>query len=266
MDKLRKDLEVLRSWGIESIPVDKVLSMIDEVDVDEDVITGEDHVDVLFKGIASKIITAYPVGGRIFYIDDTSDGIYEFFDVSGNPIENVQVGDRPYYYRVVRKGSKDKYYVYHDKVYDNLEWAYCKDKNYVYESLGTSWDIGSGKTNAEKVMANDEGAYITVNSNEFPTVWYQLQQARIAKVGGCDDWYIPALYEIEKLRKAIKSGIITGGAIAGSSYGDSVFSSKWLWSSSESFSQGAFGWNYIIQAWDYCGKNYDLSVFFVRAF
>ena len=62
MDKLRKDLEVLRSWGIESIPVDKVLSMIDEVDVDEDVITGEDHVDALFKEVASSIVTAFPVG------------------------------------------------------------------------------------------------------------------------------------------------------------------------------------------------------------
>ena len=209
---------------------------------------------------------AKPVGGTIFYIDDEAGGEYEFFDVSGNPIENVQVGDRPYYYRVVKRGSKDKYYVYHDEVYNNSRWTYYRDKNYVYESLGASKDIGYGKTNTEKAMAEDSGAYITRDSNEFPTIWYQLQQARIAKADGCDDWFIPSLYEVEKLRKAIKSGIITGGAIAGSSYGDSVFSSKWLWSSSESFSQGAWGWNYIIQAWDYCGKNYDLSVFFIRAF
>ena len=61
-----------------------------------------------------------PVGGTIFYIDDKADGIYEFFDVDGNPMENVQVGDRPHTYRVVEKGSKDKYYVYHDRVYSGL--------------------------------------------------------------------------------------------------------------------------------------------------
>lgn len=269
MDRLRKDLEVLRSWGIESVPVDKVLSMIDEVDVDEDVITGEDHVDVLFKGIASKIITAYPVGGRIFYIDDTSDGIYEFFDANGNLIKNVRVGDRPYYYRVVRKGSKDKYYVYHDKVYDNLEWTYCKDKYYVYESLDTSWDIGSGKTNTEKVMAKDNGAYITVNSNERPTVWYQLQQIRNAKVGGCDDWFVPSRCEIDLLAKAIKSGIITGGAIAGiagSSYAESIFANKWVWSSSEHSSESTWYWSCLSQAWNNSTKDCDFSVFFVRAF
>lgn len=280
MDKLRKDLEVLRSWGVESIPVDKVLSMIDEVDADEDVITGEDcvgalyspceeesSIDVLFKGIASKIITTYPVGGRIFYIDDTADGIYEFFDVEGNLLQNVQVGDRPYYYRAIKKGSKDKYYVYHDKVYDNLEWAYCKDKGYVYESLGTSWDIGSGKTNTEKVMSKDSGAYITVNSNELPTVWYQLQQIRNAKVGGCDDWFVPSRCEIDLLVKAIKSGIIIGGAIARSSYAESIFANKWIWSSSEHSSRSTtWFWSCLSQSWSGVTKDYDFSVFFVRAF
>ena len=55
---------------------------------------------------------AKPEGGTIFYIDNEADGTYEFFDVGGNVIENVQVGDRPYAYRVVSTGSKDKYYVY----------------------------------------------------------------------------------------------------------------------------------------------------------
>lgn len=206
------------------------------------------------------------VGGTIFYIDDTVDGIYEFFDADRNPIKDVQVGDRPYYCRVIKKGSKDKYYVYHDKVYDNLKWTYCKDKGYVHESLGTSNDIGSGKTNTEKVMAKDSGAYITVNSNEFPTIWYQLQQIRNAKADGCDDWFIPSLYEVEKLRKAIKSGSVTGGTIAGSSYGDSVFNSKWLWSSSEDSDQYAWNWDSNGQNWYNNYKNNYYSVFFARAF
>ena len=33
------------------------------------------------------------VGGTIFYIDDTAYGVYEFYDVHGNVIENVKVGD-----------------------------------------------------------------------------------------------------------------------------------------------------------------------------
>ena len=279
MDKLRKDLEVLRSWGIESIPVDKVLSMIDEVDVDEDVITGEDctgtahpprkeesSIDVLFKGIASKIITAYPVGGTIFYIDDTADGVYEFFDADGNVIKHVHVGDKPYYYRVIKKGSKDKYYVYHDKVYDNLEWTYCKDKYYVYESLDTSRDIGSGKTNTEKVMAKDSGAYITTDSNGYSTVWHQLQQIRNAKVGGCDDWFVPSTLEVERLRETIMSGSVAGGIIAGSSYEESIFTSKRLWSSSEYSSQDAWYWGYRDQRWYVSGKSNSIFVFFIRAF
>ena len=70
--------------------------------------------------IASAVIIAdtNPIGGTIFYIDNTADGVYEFFDTDGNVIENVQVGDRPYAYKVVTPGIKDKYYVYHDELYD----------------------------------------------------------------------------------------------------------------------------------------------------
>lgn len=213
------------------------------------------------------------VGGTIFYIDDEVDGKYEFFDADGNLIENVQIGDKPYAYRTVREGSKDKYYAYHDEIYSNLRWTYCRDKDYVYESLGTSWDIGSGKINTETVMTKDGGAYITANSNGRPTIWYQLQQIRNAKVGGCDDWFVPSTSETGKLRGAIKSGIITGGTIAGSCYETSVFNSEWLWSSSECYDQssecydqGAWAWGYTNQYW-YCDDkgNYN-SVFFVRAF
>ena len=86
------------------------------------------------------------VGGTIFYIDDAADGEYEFFDANGNVIEDVSVGDRPYAYRAIKRGSEDKYYVYHDRVY-NGRWAYfISDKRSesrplgvrVNESLGTS--------------------------------------------------------------------------------------------------------------------------------
>ena len=208
---------------------------------------------------------AKPVGGTIFYIDDTAEGTYEFFDVNGNLLETVKVGDRPYAYRVIKKGSKDKYYVYHDEVYDNLKWTYYKDGAYVYEPLGTSLAVGRGKINTEIVMARDNGAYVTADSNGIPTTWYQLQQTRLAKAGGCDDWFIPSSREIEKLRLAVKSGIITGGTVAGSSYAESIFANKRLWSSSEGSDQYAWVWYYDGQYWD-SSKGRSLSVFFARAF
>ena len=206
------------------------------------------------------------VGGTIFYIDDSSDGEYQFFDADGSVIENVQIGDRPYYYRAIKKGFKDKYYVYHDEIYDNMRWAYCKEDNYVYKSLGTSGDRGSGKTNTEIVMAEDYGAYITKDSKGYSTIWYKLQQVRNAEVGGCDDWFVPSAYEIDELRAAIKSGSITGGKIAGSSYKESAFSKKWLWSSSDYSAKYSWYWGFNNQSWCYSYKHYHNSVFFTRAF
>lgn len=206
------------------------------------------------------------VGGTIFYIDYTADGEYQFFDVDGSLIENVQVGDRPYAYRIIKKGSKDKYYVYHDEVYDKLRWAYYKGNVSVYESLGTSGDRGSGKINTEIVMAKDNGAYITDDSDGSPTIWYQLQKMNDARVGGCNDWFIPSAYEVNELRVAIESGRIIGGKIAGSSYKESVFSKKWLWSSSEYSALDSWHWSCNGQKWYTYGKNFSNSVFFARAF
>ena len=257
MDKLKKELEVLKSWGIESIPVVKILSMIEREEVTLRSPLGEQSTV-----IPSTPTDLTPVGGTIFYIDDTADGEYEFFDADGNWIENVQVGDRPYAYRVMNKGSKDKYYVYHDDVYDKLEWTYYEDDIAVYEYLDdTSGDIGSGKTTTEIVMAKDNGAYITAN-----TIWYQLQMIRDAKVGGCNDWFIPSVYEINELREAILLGNVTGGKIAGSYYGESIFGNKWLWSSSEDSARDSWHWSSNGQNWYTYGKNFNNSVFFIRAF
>lgn len=206
------------------------------------------------------------VGGTIFFIDDTADGEYQFFDTWGNPIENVQVGDRPYYYRVVKKGSKDKFYVYHDDIYKDLRWTYFENKGYAYESLSTSKNTGSGKANTEIVIAKDSGTYVRANSNRLPTIWFRLQQVRSDKGTGCDDWFVPSIDELELLRLAIKSGSVTGGIIAGSSYNNSVFNNRWIWSSSEFLSQRAWYWHYANQCWDGGNKGLDFSVIFIRAF
>ena len=207
-----------------------------------------------------------PIGGTIFYIDDTADGEYQFFDTWGNPVENVQVGDRPYYYKIIKKGSKDKYFVYYDEVFDRLRWTYCEGNDYVHESLSTSKNIGSGKANTEIVMAKDSGIYTTPDSNRLPTIWHRLQQVRSDKGTGCNDWFVPSIDELELLRLAIKSGSVTGGTIAGSSYNKSIFNSKWLWSSSEFLSQRAWYWHHVHQCWDGGNKGLDSSVIFTRAF
>ncbi len=206
------------------------------------------------------------VGGTIFYIDSSADGVYEFYDINGELISDVAVGDKPYSYKVVTPGSKDKYYVLHDELYDSLRWTYYKDGSYVYTSLGTGTAIGTGKSNTATVLAADEGAYITADSNGYPTIWYKLQQTRDALTGGNNDWFIPSYGEIEELRLAVNSGSITGGAIAGSSYNTSVFKSKYLWSSSEYSSQYAWLWTYYNQGWLSSTKNNTNSVFFARAF
>ena len=207
-----------------------------------------------------------PVGGTIFYIDDTADGEYQFFDTWGNLLENVRVGDRPYYYKVIKKGSKDKYFVYYDEVFDKLRWTYCEGNNYVHESLSTSKNTGSGKTNTEIVMEKDSGIYTTPDSNRLPTIWHRLQQVRSDGGTGCDDWFVPSIDELELLRLAIKSGSVTGGIVAGSSYNKSIFNNKWLWSSSEFLSQRAWYWHHVHQCWDGGNKGLDSSVIFTRAF
>ena len=265
MDKLKEELKVLKSWGIESISVDKVLSIIEETEDDSKISSREQGVEV-----SSAPTDLIPVGGTIFHIDNTAEGEYQFFDVDGSVIDSVNVGDKPYAYKVIKKGSRDKYYVYHDEAYDKLEWTYHKGKVSVYESLGTSEDRGSGKTNTEIVMAKDNGVYITDDSDGSPTIWYRLQQMNDVRVGGCNDWFIPSVYEMETLRMAILSGSVTGGKIAGSSYKESVFSKKWLWSSSEDSARdsarNSWHWSSNGQNWYTYGKNFNNSVFFVRAF
>ena len=116
------------------------------------------------------------------------------------------------------------------------------------------------------MIAKDSGTYVRANSNRLPTIWFRLQQVRSDKGTGCDDWFVPSIDELELLRLAIKSGSVTGGIIAGSSYNNSVFNNRWIWSSSEFLSQRAWYWHYANQCWDGGNKGLDFSVIFIRAF
>lgn len=211
------------------------------------------------------------VGGTIFYIDDKADGVYEFYDVNGNVVKNVQVGDRPYAYKVISPGSRDKYYVYHDELFKNLSWTYAGDREYdAYVAADTAACMYSGKANTDRVMTRSHKTCLVAIPNKPPTIWYQLQQMNDAKVGGCNDWFIPSIFEIEKLMLAVQEGNITGGTVAGSSYVDSVFATRYIWSSTEAAS---YHGDYCVWMWDagyQCAyispKNREFAMLIARAF
>ena len=258
MDKIKEELKLLKSQGIENLSVDKLLSIIKEADNEKSTKTLNARDDI------------FPVGGTIFYIDDDDDvdGKYEFFDVKGNQIKKVRVGDRPYAYRVVEKGQYDMYYVYHDEVYENLRWTYSEDEKYVYEYLDTSTYIRAGKKNTEKVMNKDWGSYISADSGGYPTIWYQLQKIRNAKVGGCDDWYVPSRGEILMLYNAAKSEKISGEVIAGPccEYSEICLGEFWTSSDHDTDEYHAWLWQGLTDSWYYVYKNSVRSGVFIRSF
>ena len=222
------------------------------------------------------------VGGTIFYIDSSADGVYEFYDINGELISNVAVGDKPYSYKVVTPGSKDKYYVYHDELYASLQWG-----KYGTTTGATGTAIGTGKSNTATLLATDA-------VSDTSTIWYKLQQICNASPDGCNDWFIPSKGEVEALRLAIgctrstsgavvvNAGAVTGGTIAGTADGrthytsyngtyycypsNTKFLTDYIWSSSASGEEDAWYWYYYIQGWNSNTKHNYLSVFFARAF
>ena len=186
-------------------------------------------------------------------------------------IKNVQVGDRPYAYKVISPGSKDKYYVYHDELFKNLSWTYAGDREYdVYVAADTAACMYSGKANTDRVMTRSHKTCLIAIPNKPPTIWYQLQQMNDARVGGCNDWFIPSIFEIEKLMLAVQEGNITGGTVAGSSYVDSVFATRYIWSSTEAASyHGDFSvwmWDAGYQCVYISPKNREFAMLIARAF
>ena len=194
------------------------------------------------------------VGGAIFYIDSSADGVYEFYNINGELISDVAVGDKPYSYRIITPGSKDKYYILHDEPYTSLRWTYYKNGSYVYTSLGaTGTEIGTGKSNTATVLAADDGAYAAANSNGYPTIWYKLQQIRNAYTGGNNDWFVPSQREMQQ---ALMAGLIP-----------SPYHNSYLWSSSELSSDSRTAWSVRDTSAGSSDKSTtSLPVFFTRAF
>ena len=222
-----------------------------------------------------------PVGGKIYYIDDTADGTYSFYDAEGNLISDVSIGSTPSYYKILTAGSKDKYYVYHDEIYSSYTWG----RSDTTGATGTA--IGTGKSNTATLLAID--AVSAVGG-----IWSKLKKIRNDFTSGCNDWFIPSKDEVEALRLAIgcttstsgevvvDAGAVTGGTIAGTADGKThyvsyngtyycypsatKFLNDYIWSSSEINYDRAWFWYDTKQAWGNNGKGGTCSMFFVRAF
>ena len=202
------------------------------------------------------------VGGRIFYIDNSSTTTYKFYDSSMNEISSVSVGDTPAFYEELTSGNgKDKFYVYHDELYTTKYWTYKVNDSWVYESLGVTNDaLGAGKTNTATVMAANNGAYITDEASgeaNSLTIWKIVQNARDSLIGGCDDWFIGSKDEYTYLANflAARSGTLTN-----------YFATNDPWSSTEKNDQNSYNFLHASSSWDYNKKHYQKDAVLIRAF
>lgn len=193
------------------------------------------------------------VGGRIFFVDGESDEEVEFYDKEGRLIPEVKAGDMPYRYRITKKGSKPKYWVYHHKFSKWLQWRPDEDKYRVL--IGTSEEFLTGAENTKKALdafpANAEGFK--------DTIWAYILVMRSEKWGGCDDWFVPSKGELDVLRKFFQSETANELGLV------NPFDITWLWSSAEYSAQYAWFWNCNGQYWYNSYKLSNYSVCGVRA-
>lgn len=135
-----------------------------------------------------------PIGGKIFYIDQSADGDYIFYNNLGTQVPAPTVGTDCTGWTYISTGAtKDKYYVFHDNLYLSKKWAneYVDLFHWNYSS-----EFGTGKSNTEICMSYDNGKYAKDNT----TIWGVLSEIRESKLNGCDDWFIGSRPEMENLR------------------------------------------------------------------
>lgn len=205
-----------------------------------------------------NVIPDTKVGGTIFYIDNTADGTYTFYNAQGTQVSAPTVGtDCTGWTYEVTGASKDKFYVYNQnamfptgRARTHLEpdysWTYLDEsKGRVYELVGASGNgIGAGKTNTSTVMTYNNGVYIQgpepsyVGPNysyEEETIWYicdnfnkgtyTLNGSAVSNTTGCSDWYVPSMNELLAMKDAIGASTFANML----NYGGEVYP----WSSTE---------------------------------
>lgn len=134
------------------------------------------------------------VGGKIFYIDSTGDGSYTFYNAQGVQVSEPTTGtDCTDWEYEVTGATKDKFYVFYVERYSSKIWG---GSGTLIGASGT--EIGTGKTNTETAI----GSVADVASS----IWEQIRNMRTSKVGGCDDWYVPAREELNTMKNFFSWG------------------------------------------------------------
>lgn len=150
--------------------------------------------------VQTEIDNAIIIDNPIFYIDSENNGaVYHFFDQNGEEMESVAVGDVPYFCIVDGTPTKDKYYIFKKSLSTDLRWTYYTSGDYKAVTVGTQNGIGKGKSNTTLVMAADDGAYVTDDSNGKKTIWYRIKELNDANTDGANDWYLGSKAEYEAL-------------------------------------------------------------------
>ena len=206
------------------------------------------------KWIATSSQTFYAkfgkkVGGLIYFVDSTGydKNKYTFYDADGNKLNAIEkaikgTGDADFvsfdlagvaaqavYYEVEGTVTKDRYYVVNDTLDKSktYTWTYYKNATeYAQDSttvLPTSQGIGTGKANTEKIMAKDDGAYVS-NAYGKTTIWYALEDLNNGTYGGkiagdtssnlgCTDWFVPSVKELINMTRLVndKAWTFDGG-------------------------------------------------------
>ena len=157
----------------------------------------------------------YFVGGRIYYINAEDNGVkYHFYDVNGNEMTDIKVGDKPYKYSVEGKPRKDKYYVFCEEPVGYWQWS-----TYLNLLGGTAENIGAGRENTNLI------ASCFSDSLSLKTCITLMNRA---KVNNCTDWFIPSKEELNELAC---SGLV-----------NDIFGKELVWSSSEHSAHFAWSW------------------------
>lgn len=135
-----------------------------------------------------------PVGGVIYYIDNSSDGEYKFYDKDKS---ETQDPSKAVYYEVIKLGSKPRYYVVDTKTGLTGPYRWC----HMDQDLGIKGtSIGDGKHNTQVALdAPDSSVYKDHN------LWDEVHKHNADAVGGQSDWFIGSKDEIDAL---IKSGLV----------------------------------------------------------
>ena len=135
-----------------------------------------------------------PTGGIIFFEDTTSDGIYKLYDKDKKETADLT---KAMYYKVIKLGSKPKYYVVDMKTGLTGFYRWC----HMDQALGIQdTSIGAGKYNTQVALNTpDSGEYKDHN------LWDEVLRHNAEAVGGQSDWFIGSKDEIDKL---IKSGLV----------------------------------------------------------